>query len=230
MRRGIYLRVGIVVVVVALAALAYTAYTSARAQRRTVVAPSVRVEAGRAITAEMLSSVQVPADAPAGLYFSDPGEVVNRTALTTLFPGVPIARDAVGEPPPEGRLLPTGISVPPGTVALAVPVDTLGAVGGALKVGDTVSILAPRPLTGTITATAAVETEAPAEVKTPQTITYTVILSGVPVVDIRDAEGKSIVAGESGAKAAYVLIALSPQDAEKLARYRDILVLALEGK
>lgn len=232
MRRGnIYLRVGIVIVVVSVAILAYMAWTGTQAQRRTVLTVTMRIEAGTVITPEMLATMEVPAPLPGSSapfpYFGDAGQVTGRTALVTLLPSVPLTADAVGEPAPPGRLLPSGKVIAPGYAGLALPTAALRSIGGALQVGDTVTVLVPA------LAPAAVEAPAPGapiSLRQAQGLTYTVLYSDVLVVDLRDAAGKSLVAGEATGAAAFLVLQLTPAQVREVARYQDVLVLAVEAK
>ncbi len=232
MKRGnIYLRVGIAIIVVSVAILAYMAWTSTQAQRRTVLTVAMRIEAGTVITPEMLATMEVPAPLPGSStpfpYFSDAGQVTGRTALVTLLPSVPLTLDAVGELAPPGRLLPSGQVIAPGYAGLALPTTALRSVGGALKIGDSVTILIP--------ALAPAASEAPApgapiSLRQAQGITYTLLYSDVLVVDLRDATGKSMVAGEAMSTATFLVLQLTPAQVLEVARYQDILVLAVEVK
>ncbi len=232
MKRGnIYLRVGIVIVVVSVAILAYMAWTSTQAQRRTVLTVALRIEPGTVITPEMLSTMEVPAPLPGSSapfpYLSDAGQVTGRTALVTLLPSVPLTADAVGEPAPPGRLLPSGKVIAPGYAGLALPTDALRSVGGALRISDTVTILVP---TLAPSAAEAPAPGAPISLRQAQGITYTVLFSDVLVVDLRDAAGKSLVAGEATGAAAFLVLQLTPAQALEVARYQDVLALAVEAK
>ncbi len=217
---GTFLRAGIVMVIVALIGLAYLAYTSTQAQRKAVLTVNTRIEANTVITAEMLTTMELPAPGPQAVfpYFTDPAQIVNRTAVVALLPNVPISQDAVGEPAPPGRVLPSGQVIPPGYLGVAIPTAALRSVGGALKIGDTVTIQIPEPPDSTQPAT-------PDE-PTP----YRILFTGVPVTDLRNAEGQSLVAGEAQGTAAFIVLALDPQQAEAVATYQDILKLAVEAK
>lgn len=224
--RGIYLRVGIVVVVVALTALAYLAYTSAQAQRATVIAAAVDIPQGYVITAEMLGTRDLPRGSESG-YAQSQGEVLGRVAQVNILAGAPISLRMLSDrPPPAGRLLPSGLAVPPGKVALALPAQALRSVGGALKIGDRVTLLAPQSITTTGEVASLGGT---IDLPQAQAVTYTVLYSDVLVLDLRNAGGESLVAGEAKGAAASILLALAPQQAADVARYRDLLVVAIEG-
>lgn len=220
-QRGMYLRAGIALMIVAIVILAYAAYTSTQAQRRTVLTVKQRIEAGSVITAPMLTTMELPAPQPGSRapwpYFSDPTAVVGRTALVTLLPDTALTQQAVGQAAPPGRLLPSGQVVPPGYLGLAIPTAALRSVGGALKIGDTVTVLIPA-------------LDGPQALAPAMPITHTTLFTNVPIVDLRDEAGKSLIAGEATSTAAYIVLSLDPDQAEAVARYQDLLILAVEGK
>jgi Flp pilus assembly protein CpaB len=220
-RRRMYLSVGVVIVIVAAGLIGYLAYTSREAQRTPVLTVSTRIEQGIIVTAEMLTPMDVPAPGKGDPfpYFTKKSQIVGRTALVTLLPNVPISQDAIGDPAPPGRLLPSGQVIPPGQVGFAIPTSALRSVGGALKVGDTVSILIPNP-----------EAAVPEEVESTQTISYTTLLIGVPVVDLRNEAGASLITGEAKGTASFAVLALKPEEAEEIAQYSSVLKLALEAR
>lgn len=230
-RANIYLRVGIAIVVVSVAILVYMAWTSTQAQRRAVLTVAMRIEAGTVLTPEMLASMEVPAPLPGGRtpfpYFEEAGQVTGRTALVTLLPGAPLTQDAVGEPAPPGRLLPSGQVIAPGYTGLALPTTPLRSVGGALQIGDRVTVLIPALAP---TAAEAPAPGAPISLRQAQGLTYTLLYSDVLVVDLRDAAGQSLVAGEATGTAAFLVLQLTPVQILEVARYQDTLVLAVEVK
>lgn len=217
-KRSIYIIAGVVVVIVCLAGLVYMAYTSTQAQRRTVYTVNTRIEEGTILTEPMLTTMEVPApgkDDPFP-YFAQKDGIVGRTALVTLLPNAAITMDAIGDPAPPGRLLPSGQVIPPGQVGFAIPTEALRSVGGSLEIGDTVSVLVPK------------EEESPVP-SSEQPITYTVLYENVLVVDLRDEAGASLVTGEAQGVAKYVVLALHPDQTEEIAKHQEDLVLALEA-
>ena len=117
-----------------------------------VAVPTHALTAGTKITAEMLTTKQVPPGSiPAGV-----------VSTTETLVGQTLAEDTpAGELIPRGRLAAyaTGaglsLAVPPGLRAVTVAVDNITGVGGFLKLGDRVDVLvtfdvASRSLTKTV--------------------------------------------------------------------------------
>jgi Flp pilus assembly protein CpaB len=124
-------------------------YLSGKAQRVPVLRAAVDIPRGTVLTEAMLEGTEVPRGQE-GMYVRSLSEAVGKVARVDLVAGTPILPQMLAkELPPSGRLLPAGNVVPPGRLAVAVPLDPLSAAGGALRVGDRVTLYAARPLTST---------------------------------------------------------------------------------
>jgi len=128
--------------VVLLALVGYSAYVNRENQLVTVVAANVDIPANTWISEEMLGAVRVQKPDPGtpSYYVYDPKAIAGKQALQAVLVGQPIDSRGVGTEPPPGRALTSGELVPPGERALAIPVDQLLAVGGAVRAGDLLTL------------------------------------------------------------------------------------------
>lgn len=188
-------------------------YLSGAAQRVAVVAAVVDIPRGSVITAAMLGQAEVPRGTETG-YTRSMEEAVGRVARVDILAGTAlIPRMLATEPPPSGRLLPSGSVLAPGMLAVALPLDPLAVAGGALQVGDRVTIYAAAPLTATTD------------------ITPPPIAEHVRVIDLYTASGVSLLSQPAGRTADVALLEADPSLADLLmeASRQGRLRLVLEG-
>lgn len=187
-------------------------YLSGKAQRAEVVAAAVDIPRGTVVTAEMLETAEVPRGSESR-FLRTPAEVLGRVAQVDILAGTPLLPAMFSSvSPPEGRLLPAGTVISPGFFAVAVPLRPEDAAGGALRVGDRVSVYASMPLT---------TTEA---IPAP-------LARHVRVLDLYTREGNSLLSAPAGRAADVVLLEADPHLADLLmeASRQGPLRLVLEG-
>jgi Flp pilus assembly protein CpaB len=188
-------------------------YLSGAAQRVAVISAAVDIPRGTVLTTAMLGTMDVPRGTEGG-YARAADTAVGKVARVDILAGTALtARMLAEEPPPPGRLLPAGTVLAPGLLAVAVPLDPLDAAGGALQVGDRVTIYAATPPTAT------------ADVSPPPLATH------VRVLDLYTPEGNSLLSGPAGRSADVALLEAAPDLADLLmeASRQGRLRLALEG-
>lgn len=134
------------------------------------------VPAGAALNAAMVRVVRVPAGGtpPQALY--GPGQVAGMYAAVPLFEGHILSARQVTAAAPASAPDPV-TEVGPDQRVVSVPVKPEAVLGGALRPGDLVDVAAAWPAEGQ--RSAAVD----------------VILTGVKIVDLRDAAGRPAAAG-----------------------------------
>jgi len=188
-------------------------YLSGEAQRVPVVSAAVDVPRGTVFTTAMLGTVEVPRGTE-GTYLCHSDEVVGQVARVDVLAGTALVpRMLAEELPPPGRLLPAGTVLAPGMLAVPVSLDSLAVAGGALKVGDWVTIYAAAPLTATD------------QVVPPP------LAEQVRVLDLYTPEGTSLLSAAAGRKADVALLEADPELADLLmeASRQGRLRLVLEG-
>lgn len=188
-------------------------YLSGAAQRVAVVAAAVDIPRGSVITAAMLGQAEVPRGTEAA-YARSQEEALGRVARVDILAGTALLpRMLATEPPPPGRLLPSGSVVAPGMLAVALPLDPLAVAGGALRIGDRVTIYPAAPLTAT------------ADLTPPP------IAEHVRVIDLYTPAGVSLLSQPAGRAADVVLLEADPPLADLLmeASRQGRLRLVLEG-
>lgn len=188
-------------------------YLSGQAQRVAVVSAAVDIPEGTVITADMLGSLEVPRGAE-GNYLVSAEEAMGRVARVHILAGTALsARMLATTPPPAGRLLPAGTVIFPGKVAVALEVNALDLAGGALRVGDRVSIY-------------------PSVVLSPTAATAPrPLVEHVRVLDLYTPQGNSLLSRPAGRQADVVLLEADPALADLLmeASRHGKLRLVLEG-
>ncbi|NPA06797.1 MAG: Flp pilus assembly protein CpaB [Chloroflexi bacterium] len=110
-----------------------------------VVVAGQPIRRGQRITEDMLQTVPFPADRVLESYILDPQEAVGKIALRDLPQGILItqgdlvesAADLLGK---AGSML--SAQIPPGYVAITIPISRLTSVAYAIQPGDQVGILA----------------------------------------------------------------------------------------
>jgi len=188
-------------------------YLSGEAQRVAVVAAVVDIPQGSIITTDMLGTIEVPRGSEAD-YIRSADQALNQIALVDLLVGTALRpRMLVADPLPEGRLLPAGTAISPGHLAVAVPLDRLSAAGGALRVGDQVTIYATTPLTDS------------------DKVVLPPLAEGVRVLDLYTPEGLSLLSAPAGRQADVALLEADSDLADVLmeASRQGGLRLVLEG-
>ncbi|HAG07474.1 MAG TPA: Flp pilus assembly protein CpaB [Peptococcaceae bacterium] len=159
-------------------------------QYRPVVVAQARIPPRTAITRAMVSLKEVPAE------YVHPDAVTDLEAVVGKITGAEIAR---GEQVLKARLLrgdeqKEGLAgvVPPGKRAVAVAVNDVSGVGGALRKGDKVDIV------GTL--------------DTDRGAVTTMVLQGIEVLAVNDA-GRPAAASEGLGTHRTVVLAVTPQEA-----------------
>lgn len=183
-------------------------YLSEKAQRVEVVAAAVDIPRGTVLTAEMLGAAQVPRGSE-GRFLRSPSEAAGQVARTDIPAGTLLLPAMLStEPPPQGRLLPAGTVLLSGFLAVAVPLEPEDAAGGALQVGDRVSIYA----------TASLTSSGP-------------LARHVRILDLYTREGRSLLSAPAGRAADVALLEADPALADLLleASRQGPLRLVLEG-
>lgn len=186
-------------------------YLSGKAQRAEVLAAAVEIPRGTVVTAEMLGTAEVPRGSE-DRFLRTPPEALGRVSRVDIPAGTLLLPAMFSsEPPPEGRLLPAGTVISPGYLAVAVVLKPEDAAGGALRVGDRVSIYASAPLT-------------PTAIPTP-------LARHVRILDLYTREGRSLLSAPAGRAADVALLEADPALADLLlaASRQGPLRLVLEG-
>ncbi len=189
-------------------------YLSGEAQRVEVLTAAIDIPRGRVLTKAMLGTTQVPRGTESA-YLRDPKAVLDRMARVDILAGTILLPSMLANsPPPEGRLLPSGMVLISGHLAVAIPLDKVSAAGGALRVGDRVSVYLTNPLTES------------AEVVLPP------LAQHVLVLDLYTSEGTSLLSAPAGRKADIVLLDADAALADLLmeATRQGNVRLVLEGK
>ncbi len=188
-------------------------YLSGEAQRVAVLAAGVDIPQGTVISAEMLGTAEVPSGTE-GAYLRSAQETVGLVARVDLLAGTVLTPAMLAAGPlPPGRILPAGTAIAPGSLAVPVPLDALAVAGGALRVGDHVTIYAITPLTASV-----------APVPPP-------LAEHVRVLDLYTPQGVSLLSRPAGRAADVALLEATPPLADILmeASRQGRLRLVLEG-
>lgn len=129
----------------ALLALAVVAGAAAGAiywaatQRTGVVVAAADLEPGRPIEARDVETRDLPPDALPDGALTDPAAAVGRYVRGPLARGQLVLSRELADSP---ATFAGGVPLPPGLRAIAIPVDASGAVGGAVRPGSRVDVLA----------------------------------------------------------------------------------------
>lgn len=188
-------------------------YLSGQAQRVAVLAAAVDIPRGTAVTAEMLASIEVPRGTEAA-YLRSVTEAVGKVVRVDVLEGTALSeRMLAAGPLPPGRLLPAGTVLSPGRLAVALEIGPLDVAGGALQVGDLVTVYASTPLSKT------------ADPVPPPLVEH------VRVLDLYTPQGTSLLSRPAGRQADVVLLEADPPLADLLmeASRQGQLRLVLEG-
>ncbi len=113
----------------------------------TVVVTAQNIRRGQRITAEMLATIEVPVQFVVETQILNPEEAIEKLAARDLPRGVFLTKGDLVETAAE--LLATGsvaaLQIPPGYVAISIPITRLTSVSYAIQPGDRVGILVTLP-------------------------------------------------------------------------------------
>ncbi len=111
-----------------------------------VVVAAQPIRRGTRITENMLTEVDLPADRVLATQLTDPKDAIGKLAVRDLAQGMFLTKGDVAEhlaAGSEGSL--ASLQIPPGYVAISIPMTRLSGVAYALRPGDHVAILATFP-------------------------------------------------------------------------------------
>lgn len=123
-----------------------SASSPAAQQTIPVVVAAQAIHRGTKITADMLTTVDLPADKVLQTQLTKPEQALGKRAVRDLSQGMFLTEGDVAEKltvGSEGSL--ASLQIPPGSVALAIPLDRLSGVAYALQPGDHVAVIATFP-------------------------------------------------------------------------------------
>lgn len=109
------------------------------AQRVTVIVAGADLVPGRAITAADLEARSLPPDALPGDAITDAGSAVGRFPRAPIWRGQLVMASAIAASP---AAFDTGVALPTGYRAVAIPVNAGQALGGAVLPGSRVDVIA----------------------------------------------------------------------------------------
>jgi len=176
-------------------------------QHYSVPVARLEIAEGAAIDRECITTRPFPRTVVQEEWTLDPNQIVGKVARTTIYPGEPFDRRRLADPSElVGVRVGPDKFLSPGTVAFGIPVTIAGAVGGMLKSGDYVDVIAVMP-----------EQEGQ------------ILLRYVRVLDVRSGAGRPVHPNEGGI--GVVVLELAPEQAALLAEKvtRGQLFLALTG-
>jgi len=111
-----------------------------------VVIAAQPIKRGTLITKDMLAEVKLPADRVIATQITNPKDAIGKRAVRDLPQGVFLTKGDVAEHlsvSSEGSL--AALQIPPGAVAISIPMTRLTGVAYALRPGDHVAIIATFP-------------------------------------------------------------------------------------
>ncbi|HFC09945.1 MAG TPA: hypothetical protein ENJ54_08885 [Chloroflexi bacterium] len=111
-----------------------------------VVVAAQPIRRGTKITDAMLTTVKLPADRVLAVQLTDPKQAIGKLAVRDLAQGMFITRGDVAEKlsvSAEGSL--ASLQIPPGSVAISIPMTRLSGVAYGIRPGDHVAVLASFP-------------------------------------------------------------------------------------
>ena len=111
-----------------------------------VVIAAQPIRRGTKITDAMLSTVELPADRVLAVQLTDPKDAIGKLAVRDLAQGMFITKGDVAEKlsvSAEGSL--ASLQIPPGSVAISIPMTRLSGVAYGIRPGDHVAVLASFP-------------------------------------------------------------------------------------
>ncbi|HWS23924.1 MAG TPA: RcpC/CpaB family pilus assembly protein [Anaerolineales bacterium] len=158
MARGTRLLLILIILIVILSGIAYVfmntdllngligAQTQASVETKQVVALAATVNEGEEITAAALTMVALPAAQVSEDLIVDPNLVVGKFAKVTLSQGVTVTQNMVSDKPglSTGGPVPANAQrlIPPGMVAVTIPIEKLNSVGYGIQDGNHVNVIA----------------------------------------------------------------------------------------
>ncbi|HIC94945.1 MAG TPA: Flp pilus assembly protein CpaB [Anaerolineae bacterium] len=188
-----------------LASLGY--YMWYQNQHYSVPVARLEIAEGAAIDKGCITTRPFPRTVVQEGWVFDPDQIVGKVARTTIYPGEPFDKRRLADPSElVGVRVGPDKFLSPGMVAFGVPVTIAGAVGGMLRSGDYVDVIAVMP-------------EQEGEI----------LLQYVKVLDVRSGAGRPVYPDEGGI--GVVVLELAPEQAALLAERvtRGQLFLALTG-
>jgi len=111
-----------------------------------VVIAAQPIRRGTKITDAMLTTVKLPADRVLAVQLTDPKDAIGKLAVRDLAQGMFITKGDVAEKlsvSAEGSL--ASLQIPPGSVAISIPMTRLSGVAYGIRPGDHVAVLASFP-------------------------------------------------------------------------------------
>ncbi len=111
-----------------------------------VVVAAQPIRRGTKITDAMLTTVKLPADRVLAVQLTDPKQAIGKLAVRDLAQGMFITQGDVAEKlsvSAEGSL--ASLQIPPGSVAISIPMTRLSGVAYGIRPGDHVAVLASFP-------------------------------------------------------------------------------------
>ncbi len=190
-----------------------------------VVVAAQPIRRGTKITEQMLATVDLPADRVLAVQITDPKEAIGKLAVRDLAQGMFLTKGDVAEKlsvSAEGSL--ASLQIPPGSVAISIPMSRLSGVAYGIRPGDHVAVLASFPFVDVDQDYQTVLPDKVAVVKPPQmgekgqTITADVQPSEAPF-------GRSVTDNDLGLP--FYLVASEPQRARLVSQMliKDAAVL-----
>lgn len=121
----VFLLVGIVLAALAAVAVLFAVSRSGGTPSTSIVTTKVPIAAGTTITADMLTTTPLPNGAFPPDSFTDPQQVVGKTAPLTISPNTPLnaALFAATATTPGGTVVAAKLDITKGYVAMAIPVS-----------------------------------------------------------------------------------------------------------
>lgn len=159
MRRGTRLLLILIILIVVLSGVAYVfmntdvlstmigGQTEPEVEMTQVVAMARTVEEASEITADALTLVSLPSAQVSPELIQDPNLIVGKFAKVTLSQGVTVTQSMVTDKPTlsgsdQNQITNAAKMVPPGLVAVTVPIQKLNSVGYGIQDGDKVDVIA----------------------------------------------------------------------------------------
>ena len=207
-------RRALVVLAIASGLVAGAVYEYAN-RREDVVVAARDIDAPRVLTAEDLETRSVSAGLAPADALRRPEDVVGLVPRAPLLRGQLVLRRGVSEGLPDFS---SGLAIPRGHRAVAIPVAAVNAIGGAVAPGAHVDVLAV-PVLG----------------RAPAGRTTELLLASAIVLDVRGESGTPLVSREARTalatdRIASVVVAIQPSDetrvADRIATSTFILVLS----
>ncbi len=120
--------------------------TPAAQQMTKVVIAAQPIRRGTKITGAMLAEIEMPAERVVAVQLTDPKQAIGKLAVRDLAQGMFLTKGDVAEKlsvSAEGSL--ASLQIPPGSVAISIPMTRLSGVAYGIRPGDHVAVLASFP-------------------------------------------------------------------------------------